>query len=223
MAIVKTSVYDEDKTVGATKLYNYLLENAVPTYFDSVVYDTETNNGTITCYVGELAFLTISNLYLSGSAGITIKITTENNTTLSLNSYSSNGRMEYAYKCKNGIVFVNDSASNTGFFGICKNNNGETAIIILKYNNYWCYNDSNSTSNKLCAYSTCDDTLIAYNAYKDLSRMTSLCPIPTSSISGRYLKDVYYTPFTEDTALGKALDINGVKYLSTGIFCIKDE
>lgn len=219
MAIVKTFIGEGSLDAAATALYNYLLDNAVPKYFDSVTQTTSTNptSNVITCYAGELALLTIT---LPTSTGYknTVKITTKAGYSTSVYSKASSSSFLYAYGCTNGILLT-DSA---GYICICKTNNGETAVVYPRDASSNLAYDASTNRQGMQSISVADGLIDTFITFSSVANMTVLCPIPTCS-SKRYLKDVFYTPFIEVTSSGIVLDVDGVKYLSTGLFCIKDE
>lgn len=53
------------------------------------------------------------------------------------------------------------------------------------------------------------------------SSVTSLCPVVISAANGSYSTNVFYIPYTQYS--GEAIfEINGTKYLSNGVFAMKD-
>ena len=224
MAITKTNLYNADKTVAAENLYTYLMDVAYPKYFNGISIDAESNE--IVCTVDSTPFLKIS--HLSDDSKINFTVTTKNGTTTTVNFNSTSDRFEYAYSCENGIIFTSTDTDPKSSFGICKTNVGDTVTIFpytgtnMSSTSYACALNSNAC---LVAISVCDDTLYAFTTakiFKSTVRITSLAPIPTNCIDGRYCKDVFYMPFCENTSIG-VLTINGVKYMSNGFWCVKDE
>lgn len=224
MSITKTNLYNSDKTVAAENLYSYLMDVAYPKYFDGISIDMESNE--IVCTVDSTQFLKITNLTNDGTIAFTV--TTKNGTTTSSGLKTTSALFEYAYSCENGIIFTDTNLdSNKGTFGICKTNSGDTVIIFPRGSSSMTSTSSVYcilSAENLCAISVCDDTLYAFNVKRCSAtvHMTSLAPIPTNCIDGRYCKDVFYMPFCENTAIG-VLNINGVNYLSNGFWCVKDE
>lgn len=206
-----------------TELYEYLLENAVPKYFDSVSISED--KATITCFVDDTkvlelkAALTASSNYVYNKSGTSVNFKSSNSNATSFS---------YVYDLGNALAFQHNYVSYISFV-ITKDNNGKTAFLWI---------NSLSITKSLSPYTSAGAaptnapvfTLSVENGNAQVKfftctggdAMTCLVPVPVSDQRGVYLPSVYWLPFCENVSDG-VLEINGAKYLSNGIFCIKDE
>lgn len=207
-----------------TELYEYLLENAVPKYFDSVSISED--KATITCFVDDTKVLELkaglnsqNSNYVYNKSGTSVLIKTD---TSGVSSFS------YVYDLGNALAFQNNNNSSI-LFVITKDNNEKTVFLWTHFLTI------NKRSTPLPGTSTSVSdtyvyTLSVENGAAQIKpfvcvggdSMTCLVPVPVSDQIGVYLPSVYWLPFCENVGDG-VLEINGAKYLSNGIFCIKDE
>lgn len=226
MAITKTNL----KTAGnltacANNLYNYLNENAVPDYFDSVtISDT-----TVSCVKGGKTILTFSypenymNLKFTGLKEFNYR------TTANFEIIST------AYKCNNGFIFDGSSNDNPTYNApimLTKDNMGNITVGILE-----CLNGASgeinckkNTTNLLYVlnensdFKTYNQVYFFDNSNCRQNYQTAIVPLPVcGSVGGNcYTPNAFLMPFTQVAETGK-IDINGTKYLTNGLWCIKDE
>lgn len=226
MAITKTNLITAgDLNACANNLYNYLNGNAVPDYFDSVTI-SET---TVSCIKGGKTILTFSypGSYMS------LKFT-------GLNSFdhrtvSAVECISTAYKCNNG--FLLDGSNSSGTSNNCpimltKDNGGNVTIGMLEW--------LNGSSSQITCKKNATNLLYVLNEKTDFQTynqvyffddakcrqnyQTALVPLPVCGSAGGnyYTPNAFLMPFTQVAEIGK-IDINGVKYLTNGLWCIKDE
>lgn len=213
MAIIKTYIYNADEATSSQNILNYLQANAVPDYFDSV----ELDGNCVLCKVGEHELLKIyPNLTQSGGG---YQVYTTTGTALWINSNSSYMRHAYAYKCKHGIsiTFI-DTSATAAMLTIAKTKAGVTAIVAPNSLSV----SSAAAVSTLCAVGLNSGPPAAMSAKNSITPLTVLAPVPTSGPEEDYVDGVYFLPFCQTRETG-LLDVNGTKYLSNGIWCIKDE
>lgn len=108
-------------------LYNFLQNNAIPKYFDSVVFNE--SNDKINCTINGRQFLQFGTnpdfAVITLASGETTKLYLHNNGTISSRRY------DCVYKCKNGfsIGTVNNAQISEPRLTITKDNAGNTAVI----------------------------------------------------------------------------------------------
>ena len=219
MAIERTNLYD-DTSVDNTfdNLYNYLLENAVPEYFDSVAKSEDDDY--IICTVNGREFVKFPK-----SLGY-IYITLANNTVLEKGDRS--GSYGRAVKLKNGIFLGAYHSSYAKYFrplfAICKDNENNTTLVFD--GNKFCDNSSGdyhvasinaNTITKDCPYVE----ILKNSLSENITGKTVLCPIVVGD-TANYTPNVFYMPYAQNRSEG-VLCIDGVKYYSNGIWCVKDE
>ncbi len=209
MAIEKTALYN-----NFDRLYEWLNTNALGTYFDEIIKDTYT----VECKCGEKKFISFTDELNSSSHGI--EICKQNGGYLRTCS-SSLKETGYAYgwKTSSGLALAFD-ANYSGFtvpgFFITKDNHGNTAVIREK--NFFTVSST---------YYVAAETLKSFSLGKYMeiiplkSPITSFSPVVVSEAEGSFTPNVFITPYTQYS--GEAvLDINGTKYLSNGVFIMKD-
>lgn len=219
MAIERTHIiYSTLAAEAATNLAEYLNTNAVPKYFDKV----ELNTDAVSCYVGEVELLKIKMFLNQSGSGVTV--TTENGETITLTGTSTNAQFQYAYKCNNGISFAQELASDI-VLTITKDNEGNTTIIFVSSSSGSYLNMAkNSTSgyNKLYVVNKKSQSIF-YKFFYCLNRgeqLTVFCPLPVGDTAA-YTPDAFLMPYTQFTSHG-VIDVDGCKYLSNGLWCVKD-
>lgn len=219
MSIERTYLYD-DTSVDNTfeNFYNYLLENAVPEYFDSVAKSEDGEY--VVCTVNGREFVkfpkSLGYIYITLANGIVLE------------KGDRSGSYGQAVKLKNGIFLGSYHSSYAKYFRplftICKDSENNTALVF--------------DANKFCDVSGNDYRLISVNAntvikdhpYVEILRnslseniagKTVLCPIMVGNTES-YTPNVFFMPYAQNRSEG-ILCIDDVKYYSNGIWCIKDE
>ena len=232
MSITKAVLYEntgdapKDRITSINKLYNYLKENAVPDYFDSVELKEEYPNFDykVLCKKGNRTILTF---FANGNYS-KYYVISDLSPTYSFSYGSKTNCIDHVYKCNNGFLFVMADSSNAsgdkGSISITKDNEGNLTLIIA---------DSlmvkqNATS-KICVINEHTDVSAYNTVYYDCSDsamsnyQTVIAPLPVcgSSIGYFYTPNAYIMPFSQISQPGK-IDINGSKYITNGLWCIKD-
>lgn len=227
MAITKTVLSSSNIATWVEKVANYFTENAVPDYFDSVTY-----TGTaVSCVKGEktiIKFECFSDIYMN----ITFNA---NGATFSNRTPSSHKFIMAIYKCNNGFLLQTVSASNTDVgvsILLTKDNNDSitlayTGVLNGSSPEIHCKKGS---LNKMTVMNENSDSQVWTDVYyvNDLSvrqnYQTAIVPLPVCGSAGGnyYTPNAFLMPFTQVAETGK-IDINGVKYLTNGLWCIKDE
>lgn len=218
MAIERINLYDSTSTANTNdNLYNYLLENAVPEYFDSVTKDE--NNAYIVCTVNGNPFL---KLPISSGR---IQLVLGNNDIFEGSTVDN--AYGYAYKLTHGILLGAYSNSYAAYyrsvFTICKDDENNTVVILDKQNfifstspskNIMAFNSSTTNKNYPAIYLNSLDL-------SNIAGKTALCPIVVGD-TANYTPNAFYMPYAQNRSEG-ILCIDGEKYYSNGIWCIKDE
>lgn len=227
MAIEKKAFDITSVTAYRNDIYQYFVDDCVPEYFDEIVLE----DTVIKCIKNniEVFALTISNTTqnYNGILKINNGITEQ---TCNIQPFN------YAYKCKNGISF-SGSFSGRHFLTICKDNDKETTFVFS--------NTSQATSQPISISTptpTSSPTLpmtpvgtkvicvndkspsMTFNApfFADTQEIKSvLCPLLVSRTEN-YTTDVSLLIYTQDVNQN-IVDIDGVKYLSNGLWVVKDE
>lgn len=226
MAITKTNL----KTAGnisacANNLYNYLNKNAVPDYFDSVtISDTA-----VTCKKGYKSILKFSY------PGNYIEVKVTGLKEFNHRAVTGFEVISTAYKCNNGFIFdgsSNDYSTYNAPIMLTKDNAGNVTIGVLE-----CLNGSsgeinckkNNTNllyvfNENSDFKTYNTVYFFDNANCRQNYQTAIVPLPVCGSAGGncYTPNAFLMPFTQVAETGK-IDINGIKYLTNGLWCIKDE
>lgn len=229
MAIIKKNIYSSTAATNAANLYNFLLEHAVPDYFDSV--KLAENGLTVSCYVGELEFLKISlPLYVDSSTD-TFSVTTSAGKSYGAYTNGNNNFLNYAYKCNNGVslkIYGCDQFT----ISIVKNNEGKTAVIFpvsnytsgykLRVREFSASSGDNPTNRVYVVDVDSDEIAYISGDMKTGSSLTGIVPLPVTDNGERYTPNAFLIAYAQSVEEG-VLDIKGVKYLSNGQWCIKDE
>lgn len=208
MAIERTELYS-----SMDSLCNWLMANALGTYFDEV----EKQSGRINCKYGGETFIAFTDTLYSSNYGI--EITTPNGLDTTLyDSDLKNTGYAYGWKTNSGLAlaFQKDNGHcTTPCFFITKDNHGETAVVYdrnLSFSSVYNVVAETQKCNSLGKY-------IQINTAK--SSMTSLCPDVVLAATDSFTPNVFLTPYTQYS--GEAiLEINGAEYLSNGAFVLKD-
>lgn len=235
MKIERTYLYNSDMAENMQNLYDYLLENAVPEYFDSVTISED--KFTISCYIGENKFAEIKkeNSGQSNLNTIHVYIYAQNilnNSTQNVDAVnavisgipSGAGKsvfVTYAYKCGNSISFcasesVADTMNKRIKFTITKDNAGNTAVVCVAD-----YQIGKNKTNKIYTGSENSNVLsLQMFINSDGQLLTAKIPFFVGS-SGNYTPDVFLMPYTEYSEPG-ILEMDGVHYISNGLWCCKE-
>ena len=207
-------------------LADWLSANAAA-YFDSVVYDSTAN--TVTCYVGELDFLTLKPDALNVNGGIVIKNTGGQTRSSRLYGSGATAYMTTGYTCTNGVVLSNcsaDSMQNTPGIIIAKDESGNTGIIhseTVSYRSSSGYGSNGFTITSSADTGVQSNTPFTMSPYQSgYVLKTVFCPAVSTCVSSpHYFPHVYLTPWNQAPGTGK-LTANGQDYLTTGLVAIKD-
>ncbi len=221
MAIEKTNLYDSTSTDNTfDNLYNYLLENAVPEYFDSI---EKNDTGTyITCITNGWDIVKFPKT-IGGSDTPIVKLA---NSTAITPSVRSGNYYGWAVKTKHGICLGTYSSSGYAnpVFTICKDNENNTTLVFdsIKFANIQSYTYRIMAVNKNTAVSSYPNVEISVSPYSNnISEKTVLCPFMIGDTEN-HTPDVFYMPYAQNRS-GGILTIDGVKYYSNGIWCVKEE
>ncbi len=216
MAIEITHIYSTDNS----GLLAWLQANAVPTYFDRVETDEETS-GTIHCYVGEHELLKIEiskgsypdiGFYII-NADSTITPCAESTTT----AYYAG----YGYKTACGLAIGIAKSTDHGVITnipifITKDSADNTVIVSSK--------NMLSQSGYVSAI-TAVDTVVNSITFTQVTgaAATTIVPFVCGNSVGetRYTPNAFYMPTAQYTTIGKLM-INGVTYLTNGVWLLKD-
>lgn len=212
MAITKTNLYHVETETCFLNLYNYLLENAVPTYFDSIV--KQEDNSYMSCFVGDFELIRINQNAASGG----IIVYNESGESITAKQSSTSDKYyRFAYKCSSGIMLAIRSDTSL-CFTIAKDNNGDT-VIITTTGLY--VSDSTTSANQV--YSVNKSSPKKYTRFYAVGGDTAtvLCPIVVSSAKLAYVQGGYIQAYSESNEAG-VLELDGVHYLTNGLWCLKD-
>ncbi|MDE5620902.1 MAG: hypothetical protein K2I80_10405 [Ruminococcus sp.] len=219
MAIERTYIDDENTETALFKLSEYLIKTAVSKYFTKV----ENKDGVISCYTAD-DFLMMTIEYPLNSAGVTVH--TRNGTSFNIKTgISSFPHLSYGYRCNNDISFkIVSSSGSTNYpfaLAVTKDESGNT-VIIAEDN---LRPSPSASSTPVYIINENSDAINPMRAVRyDMPDFvkTVLAPLVVAGSSGNYTPDVFLQLFGHNTEQG-TLDIDGVKYFSNGLWCIKDE
>lgn len=207
---------------AVNNLYNYLSEYAVPEYFTSVTKTTDSETTTypyVSCFVGNTELIRIYNGNICYSdRGVVVqtdsgaKITTRATFTTQL-------VFAYAIRSEKGISLR--TSSYPFAFTITKDDNRNTTVIFAEnlslapassavVNLYAVNTNTKNISPVRLGFYSCPDYVI-----------TSLAPIVVSGEDGNYTPDAFLVLFPDNTTEG-CMDIDGEKYMTNGLWCVKD-
>ncbi len=203
--MTKEHIYSTSAAETAGMLAAFMQTHAVPTYFDSV----ELSGTTITCKIGDLAFLTLdcdpARLTITNSYGVYLTASSE-----AISSLATAWR--YAYACDGGICLSNYETGKITVT-ICKNSDDKTTVI---YN----FGQSNSDIYAISPESVASTpTSFTKRTYSDPK--TVLTPFLVSTADGAYTPTVSMLTYTQYTNDNATLDIDGIDYLSNGSWAVK--
>lgn len=214
MAIEKTYIYDENSDTALAKISEFLTTTAVPNYFSKV----ENENGIVSCYAdNDLLMMTIE--YPMNTKGLTIY--TKNGTSININTGSSScQKFSYGYTLKNGL-----SLQVTTFpFALAITKDEEENTVIIAENRL---TPSISASIVIPIYiiNLNSDEIEHLKVIRYSSsnfEKTVLVPFVVLGSKGNYTPNAFLQLFNHNNEQG-TLEIDGVKYFSNGLWCIKDE
>lgn len=214
MAIEKTYIYDENSDTALSKLGDFLAKKTVPNYFSKV----ENENGIISCYTeNDSPIMTIE--YPMNTKGITIF--TKNGTSININTGNNNcSKFGYGYALKNGLTLQ----IMTFPFALAVTKDDEESTVIIAENRFIPAISANTTS-PIYIVNFNSDTIeqlkmIRYSCSN--FEKTALVPFVVLGSKGNYTPNAFLQIFGHNSEQG-TLEINGVKYFSNGLWCIKDE
>lgn len=204
----------KDLSATLQLLYEYLIANAVPKYFDSVTIQSDKSY--LSCFIGGVEFLRIENNTAK------VIVTTSEGTTMTFVSSSAGSPRCFstAYECSEGITFnlrgkLNEQrASISTSMTITKDSAGNTTII--------CAEDMTLASNTAFVIPSSAMTITSFTFVKQTSKLTALTQIPTCCSEGTFLPNVYLLSFTQNTTRS-IITINDIQFLSNGVWCVRDK
>lgn len=216
MAITKTYIYNTSRTETMRNLYNWLLENAVGKYFDRVVFDDTLTYSPVDCYIGDAPFISFRGKNPSWTYNMfSLAVATSAGTVIE--SDSKEGELlQYVHACENGFFLTTSSYE----MAVCvtRDNNGKPCI-------FWQGGFAPPTESEpveLWTMGVNTGAAVGRSFCKPVaSDLTCLTPIPLCDCGGAYAPNAFLMPFAQYREPG-VLDINGIKYLSNGLWCIKD-
>lgn len=223
MAITQTLFTTNDE------VSEWLRANLVPTYFDRIEDVTEDSDEYWDCYTGEHKLLRFNKrpnraCYVygkEGSAEVYMTKTGIQNTVLRA------GRA-----CANGVVlvpYIPTNPSSVGCLVITKDNNGNTTIVGTPDGSYYYCSSGQNTqtiyphrlvvcnkNSRLSSYP------YLYHMCATTYSVTTLTPLPVYGDGNAYTPDCFLL-ITQEYPNAIKLDIDGVKYINNGAWCLRDE
>ncbi|MDE5772309.1 MAG: hypothetical protein K2I06_11915 [Ruminococcus sp.] len=221
MAVKRTYIDNENAETALARLSEYLTETAVPKYFSKV----ESSGGVISCYTDN-DFLMMTIEYPLNNAGVTIH--TKNVTSVNLKTGLVNyPRFFDAYECVNGILLRVTYNATSGSnpppsLTITKDESGNT--VIVAENNLRASSSSSSATLVYIINENSDEISPMKTVRYDTPDFvkTVLAPFVVNGSGGNYTPNVFLQLFSHNTEQG-TLDIDGIRYFSNGLWCVKDE
>lgn len=220
MAIEKTYIYDENSDTALAKISEFLTTTAVPKYFSKI----ENSDGVISCYAdNDLLMMTIE--YPMNTKGITVY--TKNGTSVNINTGNNNcQKISYGYTLKNGISLqiVASSAGAIFPFALAITKDEEENTVIIAENRLM---PSASAGVTIPVYiiNLNSDEIEQFKVVRYSSsnfKKTVLVPFVVLGSKGNYTPNAFLQLFSHNNEQG-TLEINGIKYFSNGLWCVKDE
>lgn len=211
--IKRTYIGDTSADLSLENLAEYLQKVTVPKYFSKV----EIDSNLISCFVDDFCMMTIGT---ANATGVTVK--TKNNTSINIATGSSSyTKFSHAYECNCGIALKMNGSSVFGL-AITKDVSGNTTIIIEGK----LYSSPSSTAViPIYIMNVNSDEINPIRTVRYGTpgfAKTTLAPFVVSGGDGNYTPNAFLQLFEHNTEQG-LLEINGVKYFSNGLWCIKDE
>lgn len=212
--IKRTYIGDTSTEVVLENLAEYLQKVTVPKYFSKV----EIDSSLISCFVDDFCMMTIGNL---ASVGVTVK--TKNNTSLNIATGSSTyTKFSHAYECNCGVA-IKIPGSSVNFGLAITKDEAENTTVIIEGKLY--STPSSSTLVPIYIMNENSDEVSPMRVIRYGTpgfAKTTLAPFVVSGGDGNYTPNVLLQLFEHNTEQG-VLEINGAKYFSNGLWCIKDE
>lgn len=210
MAIETKYIYSPDHS----GVVAWLQENAVPEYFDKVEADATTAS-TVNCYVGDLVLLKMTVV----SYGTQYTVRNAAGSERTANNTYQGAYVNYGYKCKGGLALTIGIEAQSAFLGlfITKDSAGNTTIIVG--------NSSVGSYSSSAAATAAVDRVMKYLSFSQTTgEATTLVPFACGNSPGecRYTPNAFYMTTVQTQAMGR-LVIDGVEYLSNGVWALKDE
>lgn len=222
MAITQTLFTTNDEVAA------WLRANLVPTYFDRIEDVTEDTDEYWDCYTGEHRLLRLNKCpnrvcYVYGKEGSAELWMTK--------AGIQNTVLKAGRACSKGVVlvpYIPTNPSSVGCLVITNDNNGNTTIVGTPDGSYYY-----STPGKTVASSSPIRLVVCnknsrLSSYPYLYHMsantysaTTLTPLPVYGDGNAYTPDCYLI-ITQEYPDAIKLDIDGVKYINNGAWCLKD-
>ncbi|MDD6060386.1 MAG: hypothetical protein PUB97_08410 [Ruminococcus sp.] len=222
MAITQTFFTTNDEVSA------WLRANLVPTYFDRIEDVTDGSYEYWDCYTGEHKLLRLNKnpklaCYVYGKEGSAEVYMTK--------AGILNTVLKAVRACANGVVLVPYIPTNPSYVGclvITKDNNGNTTIVGTPDGSYYYstpgQNSQTSSPHRLIVCNK-NSRLSAYpylyhmcaNTYST----TMLSPMPVYGDDNAYTPNCLLT-ITQEYPDAIKLDIDGIKYINNGAWCLKD-
>lgn len=214
----RTQFYDDDKNIALQSFLQFLSEKAVPKYFDSV----SIVGADLICTIGNTNFLTFSNFGESESPS-KVTVTTSTGVSIEMPIYEKGATDDYplcAITCKDGIL----AETRYGNFIICKDEKGDTAVAITGYtiSNVYRYTKNKLYSSHVKSVGVNDEKITGYFCCNpENANITALCPLPTFSARGTWLKGVWEIQYNPMWLEGE-FSLNGIDLFAIGNIAIQD-
>lgn len=223
MAITQTLFTTNDE------VSEWLRANLVPTYFDKIEDGADDTDEYWDCYTGEHKLLRLNKrpnrtCYVYGKEGSAELYMTKagiQNTVLRAGRASSKGVVL--------VPFIPSDAGSVGCLVITKDNNGNTTIVGTPDGSYYY---ATPTESKISYYPI---RLVVCNKNSRLSTYpylyhmcattysaTTLTPLPVYGDGNAYTPDCFLL-ITQEYPDAVKIDIDGVKYINNGAWCLRDE
>lgn len=223
MAITQTLFTTNDEVAA------WLTANLVPTYFDKIEDGADFNFEYWDCYVGDHKLLRINKrpncqCCVYGKEDSALLYMTQ--------ADIQNTVLRAVRACSKGVVlvpYIPTNPSSVGCLVITKDNNGNTTIVGTPDSGY------NYCSTGHSVQSTYPHRLVVCNknsrlgSYPYLYHMcaktystTMLSPMPVYGDDNAYTPDCFLI-ITQEYPDAIKLDIDGVKYINNGAWCLRDE
>lgn len=222
MAITQTLFTTNDE------VSEWLRANLVPTYFDRIEDVTEDSDEYWDCYVGDHKLLRLNKTpnracYVYGKEGSAALYMTKagiQNTVLRAGRICSNGAVL--------VPYIPTNPSSVGCMVITKDNNGNTTIVGTPDGMYYYSTPAQTTQNVVpIRLVICNkNSRLAlypylYHAYANTYSTTMLSPMPVYGDDNAYTPNCLLT-ITQEYPDAIKLDIDGVKYINNGAWCVRD-
>lgn len=211
--IKRTYIGDTSVETSLENLAEYLQKVTVLKYFSKI----EIDNSLISCFVDDFCIMTIGS---PATVGVTVK--TKNNTSINISTgTTSYTKFSYAYECNCGVALKMNGSSVFGL-AITKDESENTTIIME--NKLYCVSSASNPAPIYAMNANSDEIspIRIVRCETPSFAKTTLAPFVVSGGDGNYTPNVLLQLFEHNTEQG-VLDIDGVKYFSNGLWCVKDE